>query len=158
MNLDAIKTLANVMSVAVATAAILVSAYVAWLSHKRSIMPVLVFLFRDGVWVLKNVGAGPGLNLLIARIHHTDATGRHWTDLTQCYPLAPKEIIKLGHYSNAMELGAVYTDVYGKQYYSSRCRDYSTSFTRGDHFHWERSQAHFEADVNELKDARSTEP
>jgi hypothetical protein len=138
-------------------AAIVLSVYLAWLAHQRSIMPVLVFLYKNGSWVLNNVGSGPALNLRVARNRPADATGAEWVDLLRCYPLAPKETMLLP-YPDAMAIAAVYTDVYGKRLYSSYCRDYSTTFARGDKYKWDLRRGQFEADVPELKNGRSREP
>jgi hypothetical protein len=93
--LDIIKTTANVVTVIVALAAIFVSAYVAWVTHSRAIMPILIFLFRKDLWLVKNVGTGPALNL---HIIWQDARG-DWNGMLRCYPLSPKETIKLRNYS-----------------------------------------------------------
>lgn len=122
-----LDTVLKVLGVIVGATAICASIYVSWRGHKRSIMPVLVFLFKNDVWILKNVGAGPALNLLIARQLRDargeetmagrqikDAKGEIWMDLIQCYPLASKDTLTLSNYDRAFALGAVYTDAYGQ--------------------------------------------
>jgi hypothetical protein len=129
------KTIVPILSALVATAAVIVSVYLARTAHQRAIMPVLVFSYRDGIWVLKNVGSGPALNLRIARVYHTSAK-QIWQDLIRLNPLPPKEAINL-HYESAMVLAAVYTDAYGKKIYTSTCRDYDTTFKDGDEYGWD---------------------
>jgi hypothetical protein len=155
-HLEIIKTTANVVTVMVALAAIFVSAYVAWITHRRAIIPILVFLFREDLWTVKNVGAGPALNLHIA--WQEDTEGGHWKDLLRCYPLSPKEAIKLRHYpTSAMALAAVYTDAYGKKSYTSYCRDDLSTFSRADRYKWDMRSAKREWEIGVLDNARIIE-
>jgi hypothetical protein len=83
--------------------------------------PVLIFVY-DGKrgWVLRNVGSGPALNVIVAQ-KPVDAS---WFDPVRTPPLAKEaEYVPpwIGH-TNINGLGATYADTEGRAY-SSECRN-----------------------------------
>jgi hypothetical protein len=110
------------MELALSIAAFVVSAvtlgstYRIWqLSDRRSRIPVLVFILVDGKgWVLRNVGNGPALNIVVARkAQHDD---QEWLDPTSVPPLARDAEVPLGWIRKGVDaaaLGATYQDFAG---------------------------------------------
>ena len=105
----------DALSVAAVLTAV-VSAVVSYLlsrgADRRSRIPVLVFTYDpERGWLLRNVGNGPALNILVAR-HTTD---RGWFDPVRVPPIArDAELVLawLGHWDSGT-LGATYEDFLG---------------------------------------------
>jgi hypothetical protein len=90
--------------------------YRVWqLGDRRSRIPVLVFLLEpDRGWILRNVGNGPALNIVVARkASHGDST---WLDPTGVPPIARDGEVVLDWLvpgSGLAALGATYQDFVG---------------------------------------------
>jgi hypothetical protein len=89
----------------------------AWqLGDRRARIPVLVFvLVRDQGWVLRNIGNGPALNVVVAWRDSHDATAP-WLDPTRVQPIPRDGEIALGWFVKGMNievLGATYQDFLG---------------------------------------------
>jgi hypothetical protein len=90
--------------------------YRVWqLGDRRSRIPVLVFLLEpDRGWILRNVGNGPALNIVVARkASHGDAP---WLDPTRVPPIARDGELVLGWLvpgNDVAVLGATYQDFLG---------------------------------------------
>lgn len=106
----------DIVAIALSTAALIVSAtsFILNYRHNRRAAvlarkPVLVFEC-DGAtgWILRNVGSGPALNILVAQ----QRPGAQWLNPVRIPPLSKdgKFVAKwLGHV-NTTGLGALYTD------------------------------------------------
>ena len=94
-----------------------------------SVRPVLVFEYsRESGWVLRNVGRGPALNVVI---HHRPKGGE-WFKPVRVPPIGAQESFVgswLGHV-NTLALGASYADVDGRMYSSVTASDLTTTYTR----------------------------
>ena len=124
----------DIISVSLSTTALVVSltAFALNYRHARRAAvlgrkPVLVFLY-DGArgWVLKNVGNGPALNIVVAQ----KRVGGDWFNPVRIPPLsrdAEYVPLWLGHV-NTTGLGAIYTDSEGKSYTSTCGNDLSQVF------------------------------
>jgi hypothetical protein len=83
----------SMLSTIIAAAALILSVVTFWLtqrsarsSERRARMPVLVFVYDDGRWLLRNVGNGPALNVTTAiKYHHK---GGDWEFRTRIPPIA----------------------------------------------------------------------
>jgi hypothetical protein len=119
------------METAIAILAFIVSAISYWLSLKTSISdirPVLVFVYdgRKG-WMLKNIGKGPALNIIVAQKKHET-----WFNPVRIPPLSPDSeffLQWLGHV-NDTGLGANYNDFNDKQYSSTCGNDLSQVYDK----------------------------
>lgn len=112
----------GVFDVAFSVAALVVSAvtlgltYRSWqVSDRRSRLPVLVFLDAPGKrWLLKNVGNGPALNIVVVKkLKHGDTT---WTEPTRVSALARDQEIEMSWLVGTgfvAVLGATYQDLVG---------------------------------------------
>jgi hypothetical protein len=105
----------TILSVAalVLSAITFVLAYRATLTaDRRSRIPVLVFVYDNGSWILRNVGNGPALNIIVAiRWRHEDPADR-WDLPTRVPPIATDReflLTWLGA-SNVAVLAATYQD------------------------------------------------
>jgi len=110
------------MELVLSVAALLISTgtlgltYRAWqLTDRRARIPVLVFvLVREQGWVLRNVGNGPALNIIVARqAQHGDT---EWLEPTLVQPLAKDAEAPLRWLVEDMDvavLGATYQDFAG---------------------------------------------
>lgn len=89
--------------------------------------PVLVFEYDGNIgWTLKNVGAGPALNTIVAQ----KRVGGEWFNPVRVPPLAKDGhmvLTWLGHV-NTTGLGATYSDFNGKPYTSTCGNDLSQVF------------------------------
>jgi hypothetical protein len=80
------------LSSIIAAAALVLSLFTFWLaqrsardSERRARMPVLVFVYDDGRWLLRNVGNGPALNINTAIKYHHE--GGDWELPTRVPPI-----------------------------------------------------------------------
>ena len=135
-----------------------------WL-HRREeavgIRPVLTFIYSDKLgWVLRNVGAGPALNVLVAQ----KKVGGDWFNPVRVPPLsagAERVLEWLGHV-NTTGLGALYID-FKERPYSSRCHSDLSTVHVGHVFgpwpesaigrHWNQPTYREQASVSETKAA-----
>src|SRR4051812_9001936 len=112
-----IKTWISIIAIVVSAISFLISF---WHTRKASVsgrMPVLVFVYDvDDGWVIRNIGNGPALNILVAR----KPISEEWFDPVRIPPL-PKDgqfILSWVGHSNDDGLGATYQDFQNK-FYSS---------------------------------------
>ena len=131
--------------IALSSTALAVSLFTFWLNYRharqvtvRGRKPVLVFLY-DGTrgWILRNVGNGPALNVLVAQ--KKDGT---WFNPVRVPPLSKEtEFIPLWlDHVNTTGLGATYTDSEGVSYTSTTGNDLTQIFD-GLHFGpWKESE------------------
>lgn len=134
------------MKVVLPVVAILVSltSFVVNFSHTRrrdvvSRMPVLIFEYtEDRGWVLRNVGLGPAMNILVAQAPGgrqrtcVEETGSGWVRPVRVPPLPQDGICGLhwvAHISKA-SLGATYTDFEGRSY-TVTCRNDLSQVCKG---------------------------
>lgn len=82
-------------------------------AERRSRIPVLVFVYDPARgWMLRNVGNGPALNIIVAQQHVTGERARSWYAPVRVPPLAAEaefQLNWLGHEGD-FGLGAVYED------------------------------------------------
>jgi hypothetical protein len=102
-----------------------------WISHVRSVRPVLVFLHKDNVgWFVKNIGVGPAIDVVLAEANND----KKWVLPTLYYPIAKDDTCTLLGLGKAEYLGMKYTDVNG-HWYSTVCGYNKNKFKN----HWFRS-------------------
>jgi len=112
-------------------------------------MPVLVFEYDDRRgWLLRNIGNGPALNVVVAQKHVSGPSRGEWFSPVRVPPLSrDAEFLLewLGH-DNAHGLGATYDDFLtstaGVQTYTTTCGDDLSSVVKG---------RQFEHDENEIR-------
>jgi hypothetical protein len=95
----------------------------AFVNSKR---PVLVFERIEDVWIVKNLGNGPALNVVLAE---ADFEGR-WLKPVKLPSLSKDGSLRLENLKVAARLGATYTD-FDQRLYSSDCTYYITKIRRG---------------------------
>jgi len=101
-------------------------------------MPVLVFEYdgRRG-WLLRNVGNGPALNIVVARKHMQRPIDGEWFDLVRIPPLSRDGEMLLDwlQHDNEHGLGAAYDDftqrTSGGSSYTTTCGDDLSEITVG---------------------------
>ena len=121
----------SIVAIVVSIASVVVSEWIYRMDRKVGIKPVVVFTKDQPTeddpegWHICNVGNGPAINIKLAR--RRGRQNREWEEYRQCPTLAreAKFPIGLGGY----ELECDYEDIDGRQY-SSRCKDWFTSFPR----------------------------
>jgi hypothetical protein len=103
------------------------SAVIAWKAVSRSLRPVLVFV-RDEqhqVWLVKNVGTGPALDVLVAE---KDRDKEGWLRFKRLPPLPKDGEISLP--SAPSVFGVTYNDAENKPY-STICSGYRNQLQKG---------------------------
>ena len=113
------------LALTVSGSALALSAFALWLgtreartAERRGRMPILVFQY-DGArgWLLRNVGNGPALNVVVASKHVEGEHRGKWVDAVRVPPLSRDgELLLdwLGHYGGH-GLGATYDDFLGSE-------------------------------------------
>ena len=104
-------------------------------------MPVLVFEYdgRRG-WLVRNVGNGPALNVVVAQKHVSGASRGEWFSPVRVPPLSRDGEFSLEwlQHDNARGLGATYDDFLasgeGGQTYTTTCGNDLSSVARGRRF------------------------
>jgi hypothetical protein len=109
-----------------------------WISHVRSIRPLLVF-YRDESeaepkWKMKNIGQGPAMHV---RIRDYTAKGDVLRKV-QSYALPPDQSRPLDWVTGGAKLEADYTDAYGRRWYQSIGEENDTTFKRHYGSFWRR--------------------
>ena len=103
------ETILAIGALIVSIASITISYFAARSTELRSRMPVLVFIYsRHSGWMLRNVGNGPALNVIVAR----KRVKGDWFDPRRISPLGRDHQLVLewiGH-DNEYGLGATYSD------------------------------------------------
>jgi hypothetical protein len=112
----------SVLPLAISALALTVSFLSFKLTAVRSVKPVLTTAYRsDSGWSLKNVGNGPALNVIVAQ---KEIEGE-WFNPVRVPALANNGEIRLhwlGH-TNIKWIGAAYTDIDGRRYFSETSED-----------------------------------
>jgi hypothetical protein len=109
---DTIAALPLVISIV----AVLIAYYSYRGSVRSSMRPVLVFSRTPtSWWKVKNVGAGPAINIVIARI----GIDEEIDSATACYPLAAGDEYDLPWIRGGPSLASTYTDVFGGRFTTS---------------------------------------
>ncbi|MGA3189745.1 MAG: hypothetical protein ABSF22_21775 [Bryobacteraceae bacterium] len=98
-----------------------------WVSHIRSVRPILVF-YRDDTepapkWKIKNIGEGPALNIRIRDYESKTVIKRK----VRPYALEPGVERDLKWVTGGFKLEADYTDAYGRTSYRSTASDNETN-------------------------------
>ena len=101
-----------------------------WISHGRSIRPILVFL-RDADeesprWKIQNVGTGPATNIRIRDYNDNMKVTHH----LHAYPLTPGAPRSIEWVTDGTKLEADYTDAYGRRRYLSVGQNNTTIYRR----------------------------
>jgi hypothetical protein len=136
----------EIVSVGIALVALIFSIVSFVLSYRlgrdssvTNVRPVLVFEYSGDVgWILRNVGTGPALNVLVAQ----KRVGGDWFNPVRVPPLAAAASFVptwLGHV-NTTGLGATYTDVDGRKYSSITGNDLTEIYDREVFGPWEESE------------------
>ena len=107
--------LISVASVAIAFASLVVNFVLNHRAAVRARKPVLVFVDESRTWVLRNVGNGPALNVLVAQ---RDANKKTWFNPVLVPQFAKDTSITLKWIDVASDpgLGASYEDFEGRRY------------------------------------------
>jgi hypothetical protein len=108
----------SVASVAIAFASLVVNFVLNHRAAVRARKPVLVFVDESGTWVLRNVGNGPALNVLVAQ---RDTKKKTWFNPVLVPPFAKDTSLKLPWIDRASDpgLGASYDDFESRRYTST---------------------------------------
>lgn len=132
-----IAAVTGALPVILSIAALLISFRSYELNAVRSVKPVLIVTYRnDSGWSLRNVGNGPGLNVIVA----TRRSG-NWVSPVRVPPLAVGAEVVLLWLARADvdSIGARYFDIDGRQYTSVIDHDLTT-ILNGDHLaKWQES-------------------
>ena len=120
---------AGLIVACISTVIAVISAIIAWQAVTRSLRPVLVFI-RDKHqgWSVKNVGAGPALDVLVAERDGAEPT---WKRFKRLPPLSKDGEIRLP--SAPSVFGVTYSDAENKRY-STTCSGYSNRLRKGQVF------------------------
>jgi len=133
-----------------------------WVSHVRSVRPILVF-YRDDTepapkWKMKNIGEGPAMNIRIRDYESKTVIKRK----VRPYALEPGVVRDLTWVTGGFKLEADYTDAYGRTSYRSTASDNETKFTRSFRNLWRRPKhdemLQYEIELHVLRAMRSHEP
>jgi hypothetical protein len=134
MNVEALA-LKDIISAILASTALVVSlvTFVLNYRHNRaqaalSRQPMLVFEYDDTGWVLRNVGYGPALNVIVAQ----KRVGGEWFNPVRVPPLSKDgrlHLVWLGHV-NDTGLGALYQDA-ADDVFTSTCGNDLSKVSRG---------------------------
>lgn len=117
-------------SLVISVIAVSLSYYTFRRNLRAAVRPVIAISMKtDFLWQLENVGRGPAINLVVGHIGER----REWQDITNCYPLSPAASLSLPWIRHAVEIAAVYTDVYGGAF-TSRCRANSNTVVERNDF------------------------
>lgn len=91
-----------------------------------SIKPALVFVYDAGGWVIQNVGAGPALNIIVAK-KELGKEGRpdRWIEPVRIPPMKRDGSFALhwDPHNNTYGLGATYEDMWSRPYTTTCGRD-----------------------------------
>lgn len=127
-----IKTLLSVFAILISVITFVVSFLHTWRTSVAAKRPVLVFVYdQEKGWIVRNIGNGPALNVVIAQRHIDD----DWFNPVRVPPFSKDSEFGLnwiGH-SNISYLGATYSDFDGRTYTSICGNDLSQAF-RGARF------------------------
>jgi hypothetical protein len=108
----------SVVSVGIAFASLVLNVVLSQRASVRARKPVLVFVDdpEQGCWVLRNVGNGPALNVLVA-----ERQRGHWFNPVRVTPLGKDSSFPLTWLGrvNTSGLGASYSDFEGGRYTST---------------------------------------
>ena len=117
----------SVVAIVISMTAILTAGYFSLRTLTASRRPVLV-LESDGRtgWLLRNIGNGPGLNILIAQ----KRVGGGWFNPVRVPPLArnAEMVLKWLHHMNDAGIGATYEDFKGDRYSTTCGNDLSQTY------------------------------
>jgi hypothetical protein len=135
---EPLLTTKDVLTLAVSTLALSVSAVALLRNAVNWARPVLVFVY-DGTrgWVLSNIGNGPALNLVVAQ-KRPGISGRDgWFRPVRVPPLAASHeaVLDWLQHTNDTGLGVEYEDVEGRKY-CAHCGADLTRIRRGPLFPW----------------------
>jgi hypothetical protein len=123
--------------VVVSALALVVSFFGYRLTAVRGVKPVLVIVYRESGWQVKNIGNGPALDVIVAE----RPEGGTWAHPMRVPPLAKDaELDLVLDDPNVKWIGARYSDIDGRVY-SSECSEDLTRVVEGDRFpHWPDQQ------------------
>jgi hypothetical protein len=103
--------------------------------------PVLVFVYDGKIgWILRNVGAGPALNVIVAQRHRSYG----WTNPVRVPPLAKdgEMVLQWLRHVNTTGLGASYCD-FDQALYTSICGNDLNQVFDGNHMRaWPEKDIH----------------
>jgi hypothetical protein len=119
------------IAIAVSIVTFALSFWFSWRSAIAAQRPVLVFVYSENGWMLRNVGGGPALNIVVAQ----KRVGGEWFNPVRIPPLAREAELALtwlGHVSST-GLGATYED-YESRPYTSTCGNDLTRSSSGAQF------------------------
>jgi hypothetical protein len=108
-------------------------------SSVTNVRPVLVLEYDGDVgWILRNVGNGPALNVLVAQ----KQVGGNWFNPVRVPPLAAggSFVPAWLNHVNTTGLGATYTDVDGRKYSSVTGNDLTQTYDREVFGPWQESE------------------
>jgi hypothetical protein len=95
---------------------ILTAGIFGWISHVRSIRPVLFFLYERDGWYLRNIGSGPALDVIVASADND----KRWQIPTLYHPISKDGNVKLKGLGVAEYLAVKYTGI-NRHWYSTQC-------------------------------------
>lgn len=127
----------SVASVAIAFASLVVNFVLNHRAAVRARKPVLVFVYESGNWVLRNVGNGPALNVLVAQ---RDTEKKTWYDPVLVPPFAKDTSLSMDWVDAraVFGLGATYEDFEGRLYTSTLGGETSHTYDRDRLPTWKR--------------------
>jgi hypothetical protein len=126
----------QIVSIIFPIASVIVSLGAVWYSrrsYEASIQPVLVFGRRSegpAGWCIENVGRGPALNVRVLDISEKDGIVSN----VSYYPIAAGGSTSLCGIKVAWKLAAIYTDAYGRRWYTTRCGNNENSVEKGNKY------------------------
>jgi hypothetical protein len=138
--------LISVASVAIAFASLVVNFVLNHRAAVRARKPVLVFVDESRTWVLRNVGNGPALNVLVAQ---RDTNKKTWFNPVLVPPFAKDTSIALTWIDVASDpgLGASYEDFESRRYTATLGAEIARSYD-GDRLpRWNMAGSIWEAEV-----------
>jgi hypothetical protein len=101
-----------------------------------AVKPALVFVYDgDTGWAIQNIGAGPALNIIVAKKEvGADSSGRGWIQPVRIPPLKKDGIFSIHWdlHNNTHGLGATYQDIW-ERFYTTHCGNDLNSIHRGQH-------------------------
>ena len=127
----------SVMAFVISIVSLLISIAVTRKTAKTGIRPILVILYSKEGWIIRNIGSGPALNIIVAQ-----RKGELWFNPVRIPPLAKdgELILRWLDSVNDTSLGANYFDFQTRPYSAFCSNDLSKVFHRLIIPGWEESQ------------------
>ena len=111
------STTIAIVAIFISVTTAVATAYFSHLQNRTSILPVLVFIYDQQGWELRNVGSGPALDPIVS---HTNHGSDQWLKPTRVYPLEGNggklRLPWVG--DNPEKIVAFYRDAHGRSYVS----------------------------------------